>query len=242
MTGNGTSPVQDVAAAARPPRRRGRPRAVPGPETGLSTREEIQQAAARLFGDQGYDATTTRQIAEEVGIKQATLYYHFRDKQAILRSLLASTVAPSVAFASWVLTQDASPAVRLCALVRLDLDGLLRDRWNLHVVYRLVGLGDDDYSEAHAQRTLLVERYRVLTSAAAEQHGIVGLPPAELDLVFGLVESSIGQRQWGAGTARGEYADAVVRGALRLVGVPAAEIAGTVAAAAALLAKADAVV
>ncbi|GMA34709.1 helix-turn-helix domain-containing protein [Demequina litorisediminis] len=47
-------------------------------------RERILEAAARLFVEQGYAATTTRQISAAVDIKQPSLYYHFPNKAAML--------------------------------------------------------------------------------------------------------------------------------------------------------------
>jgi AcrR family transcriptional regulator len=53
------------------------------------TRTEILEVARELFSDQGYDATSLREIAERVGITKAALYYHFKSKDEILRALLA---------------------------------------------------------------------------------------------------------------------------------------------------------
>ena len=52
----------------------GRPRLVPTQFEG-SPREQILEVAARLFTSKGYAATSTREIAEAVGIRQASLYY-----------------------------------------------------------------------------------------------------------------------------------------------------------------------
>ena len=52
-----------------------------------NTRQEILDAALDLFSTQGYEATSISQIAEAVGIRKASLYSHFENKQAILDSL-----------------------------------------------------------------------------------------------------------------------------------------------------------
>lgn len=206
--------------AARP-RGRGRPRSRPSDAPGVSTPDEILEAAAALFGSQGFSATTTRQIAEAVGIKQSSLYYHFPDKATILRTLLTSTVTPSVQLAQWLETAGASATTSLCALTLFDLDGLLRDTWNLHVVYRLGDVGGDDYSEAKADQARLRVHYRELSARAyGEQTGGGTIADAEADLPFGLVEGFIGQWQWGDPSERRDYAHAVLRGCLRLVRAP----------------------
>lgn len=209
------------------PRRRGRPRSSPSKSGSLSTREEILQAATALFSTQGFTETTTRQIADVVGIKQASLYYHFADKGAILRSLLQSTVAPSVQFAQWLRSADTSASVRVYALARYDLDGLLRDRWNLHVVYRLLDIAETEFEETKARQAALRACYRgFVLDALRERIGSARLArlDADLDLVFGLVEGVVSYRQWGDEDARSSYAEAVARGCLRLVHVPEDEI------------------
>ena len=53
-----------------------------------NTRQEILDAALELFSVQGYEATSISQLAEAVGIRKASLYSHFENKQAILDALL----------------------------------------------------------------------------------------------------------------------------------------------------------
>ena len=57
----------------------GRPRSTPS-SSGTGARDEILDAAAALFAERGYAGTTTRAIAERVGIRQASLYHHFAGK------------------------------------------------------------------------------------------------------------------------------------------------------------------
>ncbi len=89
----------EPTVAAGIPRRVGRPRSAPSQRVGLSGREQILDAAGRMFSEQGYGAASTRKIAMAVGVKQASLYYHFASKEDILAGLLAGTVEPSLAFA-----------------------------------------------------------------------------------------------------------------------------------------------
>jgi AcrR family transcriptional regulator len=52
------------------------------------TRERILRVAAELFGEQGYDATSLRQLADRLGFTKAALYYHFQSKDEILEALV----------------------------------------------------------------------------------------------------------------------------------------------------------
>ncbi|PSM49797.1 TetR/AcrR family transcriptional regulator [Chroococcidiopsis sp. CCALA 051] len=49
-----------------------------------SSRDRILQAAQRLFARQGFDGTTTRDLAQAAGVAEGTLFRHFSNKKAIL--------------------------------------------------------------------------------------------------------------------------------------------------------------
>ena len=49
-----------------------------------NTREEILEAALELFSVNGYEATSISQIADAVGIRKASLYSHYENKQDIV--------------------------------------------------------------------------------------------------------------------------------------------------------------
>lgn len=53
-----------------------------------NTKKEILDAALELFSVQGFESTSTSQIAGAVGIRKASLYSHFENKQAILDELV----------------------------------------------------------------------------------------------------------------------------------------------------------
>ena len=53
-----------------------------------NTKQEILNVALNLFSVQGFEATSISQIANAVGIRKASLYSHFENKQAILDALI----------------------------------------------------------------------------------------------------------------------------------------------------------
>mgnify|MGYP003187797574 CR=1 FL=1 len=56
--------------------------------SGTSTYERLIDAAAELFATQGYDATTTRQIAAKAGSSLSTIQAHFQSKELLYRAVL----------------------------------------------------------------------------------------------------------------------------------------------------------
>lgn len=104
--------------------RAGRPRHTPTPDSSLAPRDQVLDVAARLFVDQGFSATSTREIAERVGIRQASLYYHFASgKDEILGELLEQSVRPTVDKVAQIegLCPPEAPETALYVLMLLDV-------------------------------------------------------------------------------------------------------------------------
>jgi AcrR family transcriptional regulator len=53
----------------------------------FEVREKILAAARKLFVERGYDAVTMRGIAEAIEYSPTALYFHFQDKEALIREL-----------------------------------------------------------------------------------------------------------------------------------------------------------
>ena len=51
------------------------------------TRERILAVSTQLFREKGYVATSTQNIADQLGVTKAALYYHFESKEEILIAL-----------------------------------------------------------------------------------------------------------------------------------------------------------
>jgi AcrR family transcriptional regulator len=53
-----------------------------------SAREAIRSAAIKLFAEEGYAATTTREICRQAGVTKPVLYYHFGSKERLYYGLM----------------------------------------------------------------------------------------------------------------------------------------------------------
>jgi TetR/AcrR family transcriptional regulator, cholesterol catabolism regulator len=62
---------------------------------GRRTRERIVRSAARLFADRGYFATSLEDIAQDVGIRKASLYWHVSSKAHLLGEILSGCIEPA---------------------------------------------------------------------------------------------------------------------------------------------------
>ncbi|MFI5712634.1 TetR/AcrR family transcriptional regulator [Kribbella sp. NPDC051620] len=60
------------------------------PGRARDTKAEIHRAALELFSSRGYEKTSLREIAEQVGITKASLYYHYSSKQELLQAIVGT--------------------------------------------------------------------------------------------------------------------------------------------------------
>jgi AcrR family transcriptional regulator len=91
------------------------------PRDGSKTAEAIRQAAIRLFFEHGYEATTQRDIAAEVGIKVGSLYNHISSKEELLFSIMFDINRDLLTTAKETLTRYVEPFDRLRAAVELHV-------------------------------------------------------------------------------------------------------------------------
>ncbi|MDG4664687.1 TetR/AcrR family transcriptional regulator [Mycobacterium sp. 236(2023)] len=197
--------------------RAGRPRLHAQRRPGTTARDEILDAAGELFTTLGYAATSTRTIAESVGIRQASLYHYFKTKDDILCALLSQTVTPTLAFLPTL--RDARPALteaqQLHALAAFDGQQLLSGRWNLGALYLLPELRDARLEPFFSERERLRLHYLQLSLTIV---GHTGVDEAAADLPFRLVESLVNMWSTADGVQRSQLPVHVADACLRVLG------------------------
>ncbi|MCU0762893.1 MAG: TetR/AcrR family transcriptional regulator [Hydrogenophaga sp.] len=80
--------TSDSPASAPLRRARGRPRKTVHERDDGNRRQELLRAAARLFRQQGFGATSTRDIATAAGMRSGSPFYHFENKEALLAAVM----------------------------------------------------------------------------------------------------------------------------------------------------------
>lgn len=92
-----------------------------GHERGRDTRSRLRELALQLFAEQGYEKTSLREIAERLGVTKAALYYYFKSKEDIVRSLVEDYMAEIDELIAWGKDQPRSADTR-AEIVRRYLD------------------------------------------------------------------------------------------------------------------------
>jgi len=191
----------------------GRPRATGESAGERDSRQDLLDAAAELFVERGYAATSTRAVAERAGLRQASLYHYFAGKEDILAVLLEGTVLPSLRMAGALREQEGSAAAKLWALCRFDLELLCAGEHNLGALYLLPEVSAPRFAEFRAERVELKESYRALVAQLVETD-----VDTSADLLFGLVEGVILTRREKSIPDVAAFAEAGADAGVRVVG------------------------
>jgi AcrR family transcriptional regulator len=138
------------------------------------TRERIVEASLELFNAQGERSVTTNHIAAHLGMSPGNLYYHFRNKQAIIAELFAE-------YESRVAVFLRLPEGR--ALTVADktfyLEALLAAMWHYRFLHRdLEHLLENDPELAERYRAFA---HRCLQAATEIYHGFVAADVLAMD-------------------------------------------------------------
>lgn len=93
----------------------------------MTTREKILDTALTLFNNEGTASVSTNHIAEAAGISPGNLYYHFKNKEEIIRELFERLFAANDA--AFKLSADTLPTLT-------DLQTMVKTNYKILWQYR----------------------------------------------------------------------------------------------------------
>lgn len=105
-----------------------KPRAKTAGKSGGNTHRraaEILEAAAQVFARLGYHGASTQDIADVLGVKQASLYYYFPSKEAALENVCTRGVEDFYKAAQAIASGPGTAAEKLAGLVRAHIAPIL---------------------------------------------------------------------------------------------------------------------
>lgn len=85
----------------------------------MQKREQIVDAADRLFYERGFESTSFADIADAVGISRGNFYYHFKSKDDILEAVIAQRIARTQAMLDSWTEEGATPEERVRCFIRI---------------------------------------------------------------------------------------------------------------------------
>ena len=152
--------------------------------TKAATRETILRTAQRLFAENGFEATRTRDIARAAGIAGGTLFNYFQSKEAIVACLASEAVGGMLAEAAASPQTFQTLEEALFSLIASSLRKLKPLRKHLPALLETtlspLALTPDEES------TSLRVAHLETVAALAAKHGCGQLPPTALQLYWTL--------------------------------------------------------
>lgn len=144
------------------------------------TSVRIVQAATNQFFERGYHGTTIKELAAEAGVRSATLYYHFPNKEQILVAIMRRTLTDlaEIVEAATATERGAANQLRTAVTthIRFHVD---RQREVFLCDAELRALSPTTRTEIVAQRDRYEEIFRaILRSGLAA--GVLDVPDVEL--------------------------------------------------------------
>jgi len=88
----------------------------------MNKKDKILKTAARLFANQGFDATTTLQIAREAGATEPLIYYHFKGKDDLFTRIIDTTFSIYFSRIDELEKNPDSPFGQIQKLIELQYD------------------------------------------------------------------------------------------------------------------------
>jgi AcrR family transcriptional regulator len=136
-------------------------------------RQALIRASARLFREKGFEATTVRDIAGAVGMRSGSPFYHFSNKQEILKAVMEEGLRQGLDRTEEALRAATTPQQRFHAMVRTHY-GILHDEGSEFIavlLYDWRSLPDE-----HKQDIIAVkDRYDLLWQASLKEMLDLGL-------------------------------------------------------------------
>jgi TetR/AcrR family transcriptional regulator, cholesterol catabolism regulator len=177
-------------------------------------------AAAKLFSERGYAATTIDAITAELSASRRAIYEHFAGKTEILTEICEQAVRFSVDLAERAQREPGGPVAKLGRIAR-DFTGIVIDNQD----YIAISSREMKFLPEESRRRILrmQERFdRILTAILAEgaEEGVFALadPAVTALAISGMI---IWVHRWyraGGRLSRAEIADAMAEASLRMAG------------------------
>lgn len=133
------------------------------------TKERILRSAAALFAKRGFHGTSTRDVAEAVGIRQPSLFHHFPSKHAMLAELLDRDLGQSLERIRRYRAAGGGAATCLYGYLIEDAEALIRLPFDARGLYNDAVLEDEALATQRGQREDLHREFRDLVVQGQER-------------------------------------------------------------------------
>lgn len=160
-----------------------------------ATRARIVEAATAQFFERGFHGASMKELADDAGLRSATIYYHFPNKEAMLVEIMGSTLVELTEVVREAVAAHADPVAALDAAVTAHiLFHVERHREVFLCDAELRALGPDARTEIVGLRDDYEEIFRSTLRAGHEREVLV-VPDVDL-VARSLLASCSGVAFW----------------------------------------------
>lgn len=166
-------------------------------------RQELIDAAAVIFSDKGYDASSIQEIAEALGILKGSVYYYIDSKQDLLFEIITERQDHTDALVKRLRRADLDPLGKLRAFITAHVEDVMRDPVKSAVMCR-------DFEALAGERLEVATKARDRRNRFLRQQIVDGqrdgtvCPDVDPNLALRAVTGMVSWAwQWSAGGRRG---------------------------------------
>lgn len=137
------------------------------------SRSEILRAAARLFQERGYDATSMQDVASALHFSKAALYHHFESKEEILFEIMSygMDIFEERVLRAIAGIADAEEKLRACIRLHIQLVLRGRDREITVILHENRALPAEAGRQINARKKSYIVFLEKLIAAVQARHG-----------------------------------------------------------------------
>ncbi len=88
----------------------------------IEKKQNILDAAERLFGEVGFEAVSTRQLAKEAGVNMAMLSYYFGSKEKLFEAMILRRIEEGRTRLAQIVLSNMGPQDKICAVIDYYVD------------------------------------------------------------------------------------------------------------------------
>ena len=180
------------------------------------TPDQILRAAARLFATKGFHGTSTREIADAVGVRQPSLFHHFATKHDIAQALYAYDYDRSPGLQGRREVPDGTTAaVEMYQSVRREILVEMTSAYDLRGLYLSALLDEPEFARWHEAYHSAMARSRAVIERGIADGEFADVRP---QVVIEMLDATINQAvRWSGAQRERSLPDDVAVLALRLV-------------------------
>ncbi|WP_407270422.1 TetR/AcrR family transcriptional regulator [Radiobacillus sp. PE A8.2] len=124
----------------------------------MSTRDQIIEAAAKLFAEHGYRGMTMKEIASEVGIKAPSVYAFFKNKDEVFTSIYQEALEGHLSAVEMQLQKSKTVKEQLYTILKAAVNFQFQEEIKSKILIRLIISPPDFLKDDIAKRFEVLEK------------------------------------------------------------------------------------